>query len=240
MGQLRIEPKTDEAHCLNFCWLLQHFGLADGAPVDATGIQLPGVLDDLFSYEGPLGPTFTEDAVMLHLWAPTAQCVRAFIYSSPKGGVPLEDIQLQEDNGVWSTCGPRNWEGKYYLYEVTVFHHSTQRVEICLVNDPYSRGLSANGQRSLLINLNDESLKPQGWDNLADEKPQLEAFSDIAIYELHIRDFRFVLLLVSDQFYFGIAMRCMQIGFDCVESWGRLKHNYWNYCSTTCGTVPVY
>lgn len=75
------------------------------------------------------------------------------------------------------------------MYEVTVFHPSSQRVEVCMVNDPYSRGLSANGGRSLFVNLQDPSLKPEGWESLADEKPQLESFADIVIYELHIRDF---------------------------------------------------
>ncbi|GLJ06318.1 hypothetical protein SUGI_0036280 [Cryptomeria japonica] len=162
---------------------------AYGTLMDTTSIQLQGVLDDLFSYDGPLGATFTEDAVMVHLWAPTAQCVRVFVYSSPSGGSPLETIHLKEEGGVWSTCGPRSWEGKYYLCEVTVFHPGSQRVEICMVNDPYSRGLSANGERSLFVNLQDPLLKPEGWESLADEKPQLESFADIVIYELHIRDF---------------------------------------------------
>ena len=35
-----------------------------------------------------------------------------------------------------------------------------------------------------------DGLKPDGWDNLADEKPILHSFSDISIYEMHIRDFR--------------------------------------------------
>jgi pullulanase/glycogen debranching enzyme len=33
-------------------------------------------------------------------------------------------------------------------------------------------------------------MKPPSWDELADEKPKLDSFSDITIYELHIRDFR--------------------------------------------------
>lgn len=40
------------------------------------------------------------------------------------------------------------------------------------------------------MNLDSKNLKPVGWDKLADEKPELLSFSDISIYELHIRDFR--------------------------------------------------
>jgi hypothetical protein len=44
-----------------------------GAATDATGIQVAGVLDDLFAYDGPLGADATTDGVKFHLWAPTAQ-----------------------------------------------------------------------------------------------------------------------------------------------------------------------
>lgn len=50
--------------------------------------------------------------------------------------------------------------------------------------------LSANGERSLIIDMADEQIAPEGWATLANEKPELECFNDIAIYELHIRDFR--------------------------------------------------
>lgn len=46
---------------------------ADGKCSDATGLQLPCILDDLFSYDGPLGAVFSEETVSLYLWAPTAQ-----------------------------------------------------------------------------------------------------------------------------------------------------------------------
>ncbi len=46
-----------------------------GDPVDATGIQIPGVLDDLYAYDGDLGPIFNGGAPTLKLWAPTAQNV---------------------------------------------------------------------------------------------------------------------------------------------------------------------
>lgn len=46
---------------------------AHGKSQDVTGLQLPGVLDDMFAYTGPLGPVFSEEAVNLYLWAPTAQ-----------------------------------------------------------------------------------------------------------------------------------------------------------------------
>ncbi|KAL2548901.1 Pullulanase 1 [Forsythia ovata] len=156
----KVPPALDVKSLLKCQLAVAYFQLV-------TGLQLPGVLDELFSYNGPLGALFSNEAVALYLWAPTAQVVRAFIYRDPTG--------LRE--------------GCYYVYEVSVYHPSTLRVEKCIANDPYARGLSSDGRRTLLVNLDSEALKPEGWDNLGHEKPNLLSFSDISIYELHVRDF---------------------------------------------------
>jgi hypothetical protein len=39
------------------------------------GLQLPGVLDELFTYSGPLGATMTDSATSVVVWSPTAQHV---------------------------------------------------------------------------------------------------------------------------------------------------------------------
>lgn len=46
-----------------------------GEATDATGIQLAGVLDNLFAYDGPLGANATKDGVSINVWAPTAQVI---------------------------------------------------------------------------------------------------------------------------------------------------------------------
>ncbi|RZC77055.1 hypothetical protein C5167_001187 [Papaver somniferum] len=184
----KVPPGVDTKNLLK-CQLAVVSIQADGQCINATGLQLPGVLDDLFSYGGPLGAVFSEEAVSLYLWAPTAQAIRVHIYRDPCGGSPIEIVGLDEVNGVWSVHGPKSWEGCYYVYEVSVYHYCTSLVETCIANDPYARGLSADGKRTLLVNLSCDSIKPGGWDMLSDEKPELSSFSDISIYELHIRDF---------------------------------------------------
>ncbi|KAG6669765.1 pullulanase 1, chloroplastic isoform X1 [Carya illinoinensis] len=184
----KVPPGLDTKTLLK-CQLAVAAHNSDGKCTNATGLQLPGVLDELFSYNGPLGALFFEESVLLYLWAPTAQAVRACIYRDPSGGDPLEIVQLEEVNGVWSTEGPKRWEGCYYVYEVLVYHPSTLRVEKCIANDPYARGLSSDGRRTFLVNFDSDRLKPEGWDDLANEKPKISSFSDISIYELHIRDF---------------------------------------------------
>ncbi|TYI83723.1 hypothetical protein E1A91_D05G313300v1 [Gossypium mustelinum] len=184
----KLPPVLDAKNLVKCQLAVAEFN-SQGKCRNATGLQLPGVLDELFSYDGPLGAFYSAEAVSLCLWAPTAQAVYAHIYKDPVGGSPLEIIPLEETNGVWSTKGPKSWEGCYYMYEVSVYHPSTLHIEKCYANDPYARGLSADGKRTLFVNLHADDLKPEGWDELADMKPDILSFSDISIYELHIRDF---------------------------------------------------
>lgn len=159
-----------------------------GKAVDATGIQIPGVLDDLYPYDGPLGITFDEEAPTLRVWAPTAQAVTLFMYDTEKATYASKiPMQLDAASGVWSVSGDATWKNKFYLYEVKVYAPSTGKIETNLVTDPYSISLSMNSTRSQIVNLSDAELKPQGWDTL--EKPALAAPEDIVVYELHIRDF---------------------------------------------------
>ena len=159
-----------------------------GRAVDATGIQIPGVLDDLYPYDGELGVTFDGDIPTLRVWAPTAGSVTLNLFDSERASyankVPME---WDASTGVWSLTGEADWKNKYYVYEVEVFAHYTGKIETNLVTDPYSLSLSMNSGRSQIVDLNDAALKPQGWDSLT--KPPLDAPEDIVLYELHIRDF---------------------------------------------------
>jgi pullulanase len=160
---------------------------SDGKLRDATGIQIPGVLDDLFFYEGPLGVSWDAGVPTLRVWAPTARSVRLRLYASPRGGEPSRTLPMTPEKGVWSLAGAPDWKGLYYLYEVEVFAPATGRIEKNLVTDPYSRSLSMNSERSQIVDMNDPALEPEGWRSLA--KPPLAGPEDIVLYELHVRDF---------------------------------------------------
>ena len=162
----------------------------NGRAVDATGVQIPGVLDDLFPYEGPLGVTFDETIPTLRVWAPTAQSVTLYVYNTENASSANKfPMEWDGTTGVWSLSGDASWKNKYYLYEVNVFAPSTGKIESNLVTDPYSLSLSINGKRSQIVDLKDADLKPNDWDTLAARKPALAAPEDIVLYELHIRDF---------------------------------------------------
>ncbi|HSH14321.1 MAG TPA: pullulanase-associated domain-containing protein, partial [Desulfurivibrionaceae bacterium] len=160
----------------------------NGASVDATGLQIPGVLDDLYTYTGELGVSWDGDTPTIRLWAPTAKSVTFHLFddADPATTSTTFDMVLDPAVGVWSITGEPGWKYQYYLFEVEVYVHSTGQVEHNVVTDPYSFSLAMNSARSQIVNLNDADLKPAGWDTLA--KPALQAPEDIVIYEIHIRD----------------------------------------------------
>ena len=157
----------------------------------ATGIQIAGVLDDLYYYSGELGVIFNERSrsapVQIKLWAPTAKSVSLQIFDTAADTTPSSVIAMHETNGVWSANGDRNWEGKYYLYNVSVYVPADHAVDNNLTTDPYSIDISVNGTKSRITNLESDATKPRGWDH--SDSPHLQSFSDLSIYELHIRDF---------------------------------------------------
>ena len=160
-----------------------------GELLDATALQIPGALDDLYTYDGPLGATFSGGAPTLRLWAPTARSVKLRLYkdSNSADGTVIDMAADALAPGVWKATGNASWYGKYYVYEVKVFVRGTGRVETNLVTDPYSVSLSRNSRRSHIVDLSSAALKPRGWDSL--RKPSLDAPEDISLYELHVRDF---------------------------------------------------
>ena len=159
---------------------------SDGAVFAATGVQIAGALDDLYAYDGDLGVTFVNGAPTLRLWAPTARSVKLHLFDTAKAEAASEVVEMAPSAGVWSASGPEAWNRKFYLYEVEVYVHSTGKVEHNLVTDPYSLSLSANSERSQIVDLSDADLSPSGWGSLV--KSAVNP-ADIALYELHVRDF---------------------------------------------------
>jgi pullulanase-type alpha-1,6-glucosidase len=161
---------------------------AEGRIVDATGLQIPGVLDDLYAYDGPLGVTWDSDVPTLRVWAPTAQSVALLRYEDATTAVSATVEMTRDDaSGVWSVIGAPGWRNTYYQFQVDVYVPATLRIERNAVTDPYSLALSPNSTRSLLVDLNDPALQPDGWGE--GTKPDLAKPEDIVLYELHVRDF---------------------------------------------------
>lgn len=162
---------------------------ADGQLVDASSVQIPLALDDLYYYDGALGTTWADDVPTISVWSPTAQNVKFHLFadSNPDTESTVLDMDYDAVTGVWSITGEADWAYQYYLFEVDVYVWTTGQVEKNIVTDPYSFSLSANSQRSQIVDLNDMALMPEGWGDYT--KPDLDAPEDIVLYELHVRDF---------------------------------------------------
>ncbi|MEV1064135.1 pullulanase-type alpha-1,6-glucosidase [Streptomyces sp. NPDC050263] len=156
----------------------------NGAVLAATGVQIAGVLDDLYpgATKAALGPTFDRSGrPTLAVWAPTAQSV-----SLELDGATVR-MKRNAATGVWSVTGPRSWKGKEYRYVVKVWAPGVRKVVVNKVTDPYSVALTTDSERSLVVDLDDKSLAPSGWASYP--KPKAVALRDAQIQELHIRDF---------------------------------------------------
>ncbi|MDH6216533.1 pullulanase-type alpha-1,6-glucosidase [Streptomyces pseudovenezuelae] len=156
---------------------------ANGAVLAATGVQTAGVLDDLYpaATKADLGPTFRNGRPTLAVWAPTAQSVALELDGSTVA------MKRDASTGVWSVTGPKSWQNKPYRYVVKVWAPTVRKVVTNKVTDPYSVALTANSERSLVVDLADRSLAPGGWSTYT--KPKAVPLKDAQIQELHVRDF---------------------------------------------------
>lgn len=161
-----------------------------GALLAATGVQLPGVLDDVYAgaARAELGPVWDGGKPRLSVWAPTAREVELALYDgSPGGSRTVHRMRRDDETGVWSVTGAPSWRGRYYTFLVTVYSPAAGGVVTNEVTDPYSLSLSTDSARSQLVNLADPSLAPDGWSCLP--KPPAVPQHRASIHELHVRDF---------------------------------------------------
>ncbi|MEV7006888.1 pullulanase-type alpha-1,6-glucosidase [Streptosporangium sp. NPDC051022] len=163
---------------------------ASGATRAVTGVQLPGVLDDVHAgaVEAELGPVWHGRTPRLSVWAPTARKVELALYPSPRGGDrTVHGMRRDDRTGVWSARGLPSWKGRYYTFLVTVYSPAAGTVVVNEVTDPYGLSLAAGSARSQLVDLSDPALRPDGWSSLS--KPPAVSQARASIHELHVRDF---------------------------------------------------
>ncbi|MBU3001958.1 pullulanase-type alpha-1,6-glucosidase [Paraglaciecola arctica] len=167
---------------------------AQGELVEATRVQLPRLLDSLYTSaandadEATLGVTYNNDNITAALWAPTAQAVNIEVYDSNKQILASYPMALDNTSGVWSYTGSKlELDRHFYRYQITAYHPLTEQIEELTTTDPYSVSLATNGRYSQFVHLEDLDLKPANWDDHT--VPTITDPEDAVIYEGHIRDF---------------------------------------------------
>ena len=162
-----------------------------GRVLEASALQIAGALDDAFAAAAKLddlGVTLAPGATRFALWAPTARAVHACVHAGAEGAsTGVVALQRDEATGAWRGQAPARLAGGYYTYLVDVFVPDTGVVRN-RVTDPYSISLSADSRRTWIGTLGDAALAPSAWRR--DAAPAtVRRSTDMAIYELHLRDF---------------------------------------------------
>ena len=132
-------------------------------------------------YDGDdLGVIWKVNEVNINVWSPTASDVSFQLYKAGNGGNPLKVIALKKQiKGNWTYKLAGNWEGYYYTFKIK--YKNTWLNE---VPDPYAKSVGVNGNRGMIVNL--ENTNPDLW--AFDKSPELKYQTDAVIYELHVRD----------------------------------------------------
>jgi pullulanase len=159
-------------------------------------VSMRNILDNYYYGGNDLGLSYRATEAVFKLWSPTAASVSVALYDdagiyNPNGQVRdnetenLYPMQKDPQSGLWSVSIQGNLEGKYYLYRVE-FAEGVNPIgqTVNYAVDPYAVAVSANGQRTAIVNMTDTN--PPGWSS---SKPPFTAMQDAILYELHVRDF---------------------------------------------------
>lgn len=176
---------------------------ADNNATQVTLVQTYGALDDLYTANSGTAKTLPYGAVIdgsntnFRVWAPTAQSVSVIKYSAAKQAQETIAMSFDAQSGAWSVSSDKLAANDFYRYQVNVYHPEAKKLVEYEVTDPYSLSLSTNSKFSQVIDLNDASLKPAGWDSL--QRPVAQANpAKFVIYEAQIRDFSALDVSTSD------------------------------------------
>ena len=141
-------------------------------------VQSP-VFDKKYSFDGELGALYTPQRTILRLWAPTALSVEVIVYESLYRKEKKRHTMGNGGRGTHELIMIGDYAGTAYKYAITF-----PDGKVVETVDPYSYATTANGERSVILDV--VKTNPKRWG------ARLEPIAspvDAIIYELHIRDF---------------------------------------------------
>ncbi len=137
--------------------------------------------DDYPAYSGnDLGVKYSPLKTVFKVWAPKASEVKLRLYDAGAAGEAINTISMAKGlNGTWRASVSKNIKNKYYTFQV--MQDGKWSLEC---PDIYAKAVGVNGARGMVADM--AATNPAGWQT--DKKPALKNFTDIILYELHIRD----------------------------------------------------
>ncbi len=133
-------------------------------------------------YEGnDLGLNYSPKKSTFRIWSPLAEEIKLKLYQNGIGNNLLKELNLQKsDKGTWFLEVSEDLKGKFYTFQVKT--EGKWLDETCGI---YAKMVGVNGKRGMIADL--KTTNPKNWDK--DKKPELKNFTDIVLYEMHVRDF---------------------------------------------------
>ena len=133
-------------------------------------------------YEGSdLELTYSQQSSKFRVWAPTADQVKILLYDNGYEGGAYQTIDMDRaEQGTWTLKVNENLKGKFYTFQIKIGEKWMEETPGIWV-----KATGVNGKRAAIIDF--EETNPTGWDN--DRRPPLTNFTDIMLYEVHVRDF---------------------------------------------------
>lgn len=142
-------------------------------------------LDQTVYRDADLGATYTEDYTTFKVWSPAADDVKVCIYktgSDDEEGyntIAVKPMKYSKSVGTWYVTLEGDYKNLYYTYKVTVGDNTYEVV------DPYAKAAGVNGNRGMIVDLNDTD--PKGWSD--DSFQRVSSASDAIVWEVSVRDF---------------------------------------------------
>ena len=142
-------------------------------------------LDETVYRDNDLGATYTEAYTTFKVWSPSAEDIKVCIYktgSDQEEGfntIAVKPMQYSKSVGTWYTSLEGDFKNMYYTYKVTVGKETYEVV------DPYAKAVGVNGDRGMIVDLNDTN--PEGWAD--DSFNRVTKATDAIVWEVSVRDF---------------------------------------------------
>ena len=188
--ELRVPSEADVADLLRGQLAIARLD-PQGRVLEATYLQHPGALDALYARADDgraLGAWQAAGAAQWRVWAPTAAHATLCL-DDGAGRMQAIAMERETDSGTWHARAAGDARGRAYAYEVDVFVPGTGRVRN-RGSDPWATSVTLDGDRAVVLDLDDPAAKPAGWDAAVTTRPSAPLRqTEMVIYELHVRDF---------------------------------------------------
>ncbi|HAQ66009.1 MAG TPA: type I pullulanase [Bacteroidales bacterium] len=138
-------------------------------------------LNEYPAYQGEdLELTYSSEASHFCLWSPGAEDAEVRLYKDQRDTTALSVLPMERsDSGTWRVMAKGDLKGIFYTFRIK--YHGNWLTETPGI---WAKAVGLNGLKACVIDL--EETNPEGW--LTDKAPAQKSYSDIILYELHVRD----------------------------------------------------